>query len=137
MFEEYRLATVAEVDTLFLTAGLPPSGNDTRDFVAVNSLIDLVGATAFQDSNPESIGITSTPGPTFGHQVAGLDFFLDSGVPTYTMIDGLVYGDTFGPDTVGGWLVRESMPVPAPPLFVLLAFGLTGLLVGYQKRSID
>lgn len=133
LFEGYQLATIAEVDTLFDAAGLPASGNDTIDFAAVDALIDLIGATSSQDSFLESFGITATPGIGSGHRVTGLDFFFDSSIPTYALIGGLTYSDTFGPDIAGGWLVRETTVVPLPPALILFGTAIVGL-IGFKRR---
>lgn len=111
-FEDYTLATHAQVNTLFSAVGLPPAGNDTSDFAAVNSLIALVGSTRSQNGYEEILGITATPNGG-GYKLAGLDFYYNNSVPTYQLIDTSTYGPTFGPDTAAGWLVKTyAVPVP-------------------------
>ena len=133
LFEGYQLATVAEVDSLFDAADLPASGNDTTDFAAVDALIDLIGATSSQNSFLEAFGITATPAGGSSHRVTGLDFYFNNSLPTYALIGGLTYGDTFGPDTAGGWLIRETSVVPIPSALILFGSALIGL-VGFGKR---
>ena len=133
VFEGYRLATMSQVDSLYISAGLPTSGNSTVDFLSVDSLIDLIGATSTQSGYAQSIGITATPAEFSGHKVAGLDFYFDSGQPTYSLINNLVYGDSFGPDSVGGWLVREAISVPEPSSLLIL---LTGFLLLLKRNNI-
>ena len=130
-FEEYRLATVAEVDTLFIAAGLPASGNETTDFAAVNALIGLVGSTSTQDGFLEAFGITATPGISSGHRVVSLDYFTRDPLSLYGLFNGLTYGDSFGPDIAGGWLVRPTV-VPLPPAAWL--FG-AALLLLWRRAS--
>ncbi|MBU2571173.1 MAG: PEP-CTERM sorting domain-containing protein [Gammaproteobacteria bacterium] len=133
LFEDYSLATVDQVNSLFLSAGLPSIGNETTNFSSVKNLISLIGSTSEQNGFLQSTGITATPGNPFGHKVTGLDFFYDNGKPKYSLIDGLTFGDSFGPSTVGGWLIRESVVVPEPSSLLLLSLG---ILLSQRKIKV-
>lgn len=131
LFDGFRLATIEEVQTLFDSASLPAIGSTTDDFTAVDALISLVGATSNQDGYLQSLGLTGSAGSFSGsHLVTGLDFLWFNGDPLYELTGGLSYGSSFGPDTVGAWLVRGvDAAVPAPSTLTLMAVALM-LIIG-------
>lgn len=130
LFAGFRLAEAVEVGALFAAAGLPATSSLTLDFAPIDALIGLLGATSEQGGFLEIFGVTATPSGG-GRLVAGLDFFLDGGVPTYAVsLGGPVYGENTNFPTVGGWLVREATAVPEPPLAPMLAIGLLAWFAG-------
>src|ERR1039458_10013985 len=87
IFSGFRFATAQEVLVLYASAGIPGTGNypgSVPGDQAILNLISLIGATSFQDGNPETFGISGTPAP-FGRVVSGLDFLYTNGVPTYAV----------------------------------------------------
>ena len=143
IFSGFRFAKAPEVLTLYASAGIPGPGNypgSVPGDQAILNLISLVGATSFQDGNPETLGISGTS-ETFGRVVPGLDFLYVSGVPTYavTGVPGqtLVYGETTSFPTVGSWLVSPVPESADSSIYVLAVAGLIGFafLQRHQKNA--
>ncbi len=136
LFSGFRIATFEEIQLLFTEADLPTIGSLTTDFAAVDALINLIGFTTQQGPYLEVLGISGTPGIGSGYEVTGLDFINMGGTPTYSLRDNLTYAENFGPDSVGGWLVKDfSVEVPEPASLYLLLFGLLGVYT-LQKRRL-
>src|SRR5450756_2195430 len=111
IFSGFRYATGPEVISLYTDAGIPGVGYYSASNPAITSFISLVGATSSQDGHPETFGISGTSDGSGSQFVPGIDFFYNTGVPTYqvTGIPGqggdLSYGVTTSFPTVGSWLV--------------------------------
>ena len=132
IFSGFRLATAQEVLTLYNSAGIPGTGDYPASTPAILSLISLVSATSFQDGHPEAFGITATTyqiGSQFATVGAGMDYFLDNGVPEY-QVDGALgqpgfgLGETYGTPTVGSWLVADVPETTDASIYILAAAGL-------------
>jgi hypothetical protein len=143
LFSGFRFATAPEVLKLYTSAGIPGTGNYpglAPGDQAILNLISLVGATSFQDGNPETLGISGTS-VLFGRVVPGLDFLYTNGVPTYAVsgVPGqtLVYGETTSSPTVGSWLVSPVPESADSSIYVLAAAGLIGFafLERHQKHA--
>ncbi|MDR3459358.1 MAG: hypothetical protein P4N60_18165 [Verrucomicrobiae bacterium] len=139
IYSGFRYATAQEVVSLYTDAGIPGAGFYPASNPAIASFLSLVGATSLDSGHPETFGLSATsdgPGSQF---VPGIDFFYNSGIPTYqvTGIPGqagdLGYGVTTSDRGVGSWLV--SVPETADAgIYVLAAGGLIGFAF-LQRRG--
>jgi hypothetical protein len=124
VFEGFGHATAQEVLTLYADAGIPGTGIfPLSSAQPILSLISLVGATGFQDTYPEAIGISATPFGVDARLTPGFDFFYDTGVPSY-VVSGLAghtpaYGDTTSSLGVGNRLVYQ-VPEPASSMLAVI-----------------
>lgn len=137
LFYGFHIATIDEVQTLFDSALLPSIGTGTTDFAAVNALIDLIGFTSIQDSYLQAFGITSSPGSfDGGYRVAGLDYVEVGALSYYSTLGGLTYSASLGPDSVGVWLVGESIRIPEPTTFSIFISGLI-MIILFMNHSLN
>ncbi len=128
-FEGFRHAAASEVESLFEAAGIPYiNGSSSANIIPSQSLIGLVGATSFQDGNPQAFAITEDTTLSGTRQAGILDFFYSNGQPMYeASTTTTVYGEAFSFETVGHWLVREAEEFPpCEP-------GIFGLFVGVDN----
>jgi hypothetical protein len=127
-FTGFRLATAPEVRSLFFHAGIPDVvwvPTTSPSLQPILSLLDLVGATSFQNGNRATLGITSSTLEN-ARRVLGLNFAYIDGVPGYEFAGMVTYGDTTHFPNVGVWLVT---PIPEPEPCVIGTFGALVLLV--------
>jgi hypothetical protein len=141
IFSGYRFATAQEVLTLYASAGIPGTGEypgSAPGDQSILTLISLIGATSFQDGQPETFGISGTA-VLNGQVVPGLDFLYVSGVPTYAVsgVPGqtLVYGEDTSFPTVGSWLVSPVPESADSSIYVLAAAGLIGFAFLQRQQS--
>jgi hypothetical protein len=127
-FEGFRHATLAELRSLVVDAGIPDINVIvTGDFTPFTTLIGLVGATDFQESNPETLGFVNDPVPlTEFRRSVYLDFFFLDNTPAYMAQTAASLNQTIVFPTVGHWLVR---PVTEPPASVPEPNTVAGLLL--------
>ncbi len=126
-FEGFRYANAANFETLVLNAGIPAINvTVTGDLTPFTNLIDLLGATSFQGSNPQTLGFLSDPAGSQSRVNGDLDFFFSNGVPAYQANTLISRGETVSFSTVGHYLVR-SVPVPEPSSTLgFFTFGILG-----------
>src|SRR5262245_56249745 len=162
-FEGYRYATVNEVRTFWVNAGLvggtpqlctgsPFCFAETYPAALVQHLASLVGYT-FKDVQPNytlfgAWGITGSAlvnaggcPPTSSCRAITRFRFSD---PELTPAEAIVIGalrDDISDRTVASWLVREAPVSPVPlsstALFQLTGLGLLCLLVWHRKRKLS
>jgi hypothetical protein len=135
IFYGFRFATAQEVLNLYSSAGFS-TGNYPSATQPILLFLSMIGATSYQDGNPETFGISGTA--LEGLQIVpGVDFFYNSGVPTYgvTGVPGstLAYGPGTAYPTVGSWLV-EDVPEKADPIIYVLAAGAVAAIVSWHRR---
>jgi len=109
-FHNFRFASQPEVTNLFVSANIPNIGTDgTKQNVKPSTkLIELVGATSFDDSKPQSFGFVAGTGLSTW-PVMGLDYYLSNGTPVYSAVtSGWEMSINIPHATVGYWLVRSS-----------------------------
>ena len=112
-FVGFRHATGDELVQLFTNAGIPNinSAASAANVVAATALLDLVGATALQGSNPEVFGFLSDVGLDPDSRFNGELAFVDIGVDAYAATTNQISrneGVEF--NSVGHWLVRVPEP---------------------------
>lgn len=138
IFSGFRFATAQEVLTLYTAADIPGTGYFPAATQSILSLIDLIGATTFQDGHPEAIGISGTA-DSGGRVVPLIDFLYVDGVPTYDVSGvppSLIYGENTSASGVGNWLVYQIPESPDPSIYVLAAIGLIAFtLLQRQQRA--
>lgn len=133
-FAGWRYATVAEVTSLFLDAGIPDvPGFSPANRDPVLDLMALVGITCIDEcsGNPTSLGISATADP------ANPPLLFVPNLQNYPLAFGradlslLIGPDTRGP-AWGSWLVRPGVVVDAtaPETEVLSAIDAEGVGVG-------
>ncbi|NET46994.1 PEP-CTERM sorting domain-containing protein [Okeania sp. SIO2B3] len=140
-FEGFRHANVAEFETLVLNAGIPGINTVvTGNLTPFTDLINLLGATSFQDNNPETLGFLSDPTNNQLRINGDLDFLFFSGVPAYEANTLIARNESISFSTVGHYLVRSasvhSVPEPST-IFGLLAVGGLGLSLKANKRRTN
>lgn len=138
IYSGFRFATAQEVLTLYTSAGIPGTGEYPASTPSILSLISLVGATSFQDGNPQTFGISGTSDS--GLQVVpGLDFLYVNGVPMYDVTgvpgQGLDYGLGYGNPAVGSWLVTNVPETADASIYLLAAAGLFGFMLLPRHRK--
>jgi hypothetical protein len=120
-FAGWRYATVPEIRSLFVDAGIP----DVPGFSAANrdpvvALMTLVGITCVEEcsGNPTSLGISATPDPAN----PPLLFIpnLQDWPPSFARVDfTLLIGPATRGRAWGSWLVRTSQDVTPPDTRIL------------------
>jgi hypothetical protein len=137
----FRYATVADVNGLQVSAGLPAETFYSSFFMyrkKVDDLINMVGQTAARNDYRYALGITSDPfdGTT------GIDDRIHRSL-SLTRAAGASRGiiaDNLASSSFGSWLVTNTLPttpkpVPEPSTMLLLASSLIGL-AGLRKKII-
>ena len=133
--EGFRYATVADVDTLQVAAGLPPGlffSASSLYTTNISALNDLVGETTSSLSITSSTGITSDPfDPTTN--------IADRIVRSFSITMGAsssqgVIGDSISSPDSGSWLITNTLPtfpapVPEPTTMLLFATGLAASIL--------
>lgn len=129
----FRYATVADVDSLQLSAGLPAGTFFSSSFRYKNkmdALIDMVGETDSSSDYRSAFGITSDPfDPTTSIDDRIIRYF--SITMAARAYQGVIADDSAS-SSVGSWLVTNTQPtipepVPEPSTMLLMASSLIGL----------
>lgn len=141
LYEGFRYATVNDIDTLQVDAGLFPGLSTSSYSVHISNAIDLmnmVGITVPAGSTSAyfTYGITSTPfDPTTSTNdriVRG--FEITSGGAFVKTLQGVI-NDGQSSYQTGSWLVRETpSPVPIPGALFLFISGFS-MILGYIRKS--
>ena len=134
-FEGFRHANAAEFETLVLNAGIPAINTIvTGDLTPFTDLINLLGATSFQDGNPQTSGFLSDIDPFEPPlRVNGdLDFLFFNGMPAYEANTSIARNETISFPGVGHYLVRPVIPEPST-ILGLLTIG--GIALGASKKK--
>lgn len=139
--EGFRYATVADVDRLQVSAGLPAGTFYSSFFLYKNkmdALMDMVGETTSRNGYSFAQGITSDP---FVPTTSTDDRILRSFSVTRAAgaSQGIIADDSASP-YLGSWLVtttRPSIPepVPEPATVLLLTSSLIGLAALSRRRK--
>ncbi len=135
-FEGFRYATVADIDNLQLSAGLPSglfSSASTYFYrTEFATLMDLVGITNSTSTYEYSYGLTGDP---FEPSTLTDDRIMRGFAMSAFAVRAQqgVVGDSIASASIGSWLIRDTVSVPEPTSLVLLLFGLMGL--GLVKRG--
>jgi len=120
LFDGYRRATEAELNTLYTNFGLVSGPVNATHLEFIN----LFGETSNQSGNAESFGYAASGGTLAS--VYGLDFFFNNGAPNYSVeTGGLLHNKSINFDGLGSFLVK---PVPVPAAIWLFGSGLLGLI---------
>ncbi len=128
LFDGYRRATMAELNTMFTNFGLFTGPVNATHL----NFINLFGQTSDQNGNPESFGYAESGGDPMAY-VYGLDFILASGVPSYLVYTGeLIHSKSINFDGFGSFLVVKTVPLPAG--IWLFVSGILGLIGISRKR---
>lgn len=129
-FEGFRYANTANFETLVLNAGIPDINlTVTEDLTPFTNLIDLLGATNFQGSNPETLGFLSDRATGQLRVNGDLDFLFFNGIPAYEANIFIARNETVSFLTVGHYLIRSvPVPVPVPEPSSTLGFFTFGIL---------
>jgi hypothetical protein len=129
LFAGYRHATSPEVESLFVSAGIPYIGHGGQSSSSNNapalSLLSLIGSTFSQNGYPGALGYTSstTYAPNF-RDYEVLYCTLVDGVPEFVAgLGGGSISSTSNP-SYGQWLVA----IPEPSGVCFLAWGLLAMV---------
>ncbi|MEM8779192.1 MAG: hypothetical protein AAGF26_10030 [Cyanobacteria bacterium P01_G01_bin.49] len=127
-FEGFRSANAAEFETLVLNSGIPGINTTvTGDLTSFTNLIDLLGVTSFQDSNPQTSGFLSNSAGSQLRINGDLDFSLSNGTPAYEANTSISRNETLLFPNVGHYLVRSIPAIPEPSSSLgFLAFSILG-----------
>ncbi len=128
LFDGYRRATMAELNTMFTNFGLATGPVNVTHL----NFINLFGQTGDQDGYPELFGYAESGGNPMAY-VFGLDFASIGGVPSYLVPTGeLLHNKSINFDGFGSFLVVKAVPLPAG--IWLFVSGILGLIGISRKR---
>ena len=144
-FEGFRYASADELLTLFSNANIPNVNNySAANVVPALALVDLVGATGFQDTFPETVGITGTSNNP-GTRVLGLiDYVVSiSGAMVTDIYGATAFADwdesmALSVDEGGSWLLREATNpayVPLPGAIWLFCSGMLAVFAWRRETA--
>jgi hypothetical protein len=131
----FRYATVGEVETLFINAGVPDvNGSSAANVVPAQVLIGLMGATKNFRGVTEIFGITGSTNPD-GVDAGVIDHSYNGGVAFYDVsVTSITYGVDYSDVSIGNWLVADVTEVPVPAAWLLFTSAL-GVLVFSTRQS--
>ncbi len=133
-FEGWRYASVAEVLTLFVNAGIPDvPGQSSANIAPAQALMDFVGSTGFQagiGDGRQAFGITGDKSGGLRRR-ADMDGLMVNGMPEMSVGAFAFQNPNGGAPVLGSWLVR----VPHPGTLAVLACGSVGACRRSRSRE--
>jgi len=131
-FAGFSYATDQQVLTLFQDANIPGNGfypQASPVFQTISAFIPMIGDISGQNGYPGVIGIQRTPGYAGPGDSASIYCLYGNGVEGYRVAspDPTGFGNDQGIESVGSWLVMESVPEPETVVLLIVGGGLVML----------